>query len=152
MLPPQIIADLLNAHMWPTAVWPSKFKETYNSFSEEARFDPAANVVDKKVLSNGLLYGTNKVQAANVFSTVYGKAYLDPKYSIMTRLLNADLRAVILNPRLNYTVFMISDEAIRAAGYDYNGALNEWSYNVARSNNLANRSVIHLIDNYLKFQ
>lgn len=128
VLPPQIIADLLNAHMWPTAVWPSKFKETYNSFAEEARFDPAANVVDKKVLSNGLFYGTNKVQEANVFSTVYAKAYLDPKYTIMTRLLNADLRTVILNPKLKYTVFMLSDDAIRAAGYDYNGSRNEWSY------------------------
>lgn len=128
VLPPQVIADLLNAHMWPTAVWPSKFRDTYNLFSEEARFDPAANVTDKKVLSNGLFYGTNKVQAANVFSTVYARAYLDPKYSIMTRLLNADLRAVILNPKLKYTVFMMSDEAIRAAGYDYDGARNEWAY------------------------
>lgn len=128
VLPPQIIADLLNAHMWPTAVWPSKFKESFNSFSEEARFDPAADVVDKKVLSNGLLYGTSKMQLANVFSTVYGKPYLDPKYSIMTRLLNADLRSVILNPKLRYTLFMISDEALRVAGYDYDGPRNEWGY------------------------
>lgn len=128
VLPPQIIADLLNAHMWTGAVWPSRFRQTYNSFAEEARFNPASDVVEKKVLSNGLFYGTNKVQAANVFSTVYGKAYLDPKYSIMTRLLNMDLRAVILNPNLKYTVFMMSDDAIKAAGYDYNGSLNEWGY------------------------
>ncbi|HEY0111308.1 MAG TPA: fasciclin domain-containing protein, partial [Fibrella sp.] len=128
VVPPQIIADLLNAHMWASAVWPSKFKDTFNSFSEEARFDPAANVVDKKVLSNGMFYGTNKVQAANVFSTVYARAYLDPKYSIMTRLLNADLRPVLLNPRLKYTVFMLSDESLRAAGYDYDGSKNEWAY------------------------
>ncbi|RYF63751.1 MAG: hypothetical protein EOO39_27950, partial [Cytophagaceae bacterium] len=127
-LPPQIIADLLNAHMWSSAVWPSKFKETFNSFSEEARFDPAANVIDKKVLSNGMFYGTNKVQAANVFSTVFARAYLDPKYSIMTRLLNSDLRPVLLNPKLKYTVFMLSDEALRAAGYDYDGSKNEWYY------------------------
>ncbi|NID10050.1 hypothetical protein F7231_07680 [Fibrella aestuarina] len=128
VLPPQIIADLLNAHMWSAAVWPSKFNNTFNSFSEEARFDPAANVVDKKVLSNGLFYGTNKVQAANVFSTVYARAYLDPKYSIMTRLLNSDLRPVLLNPKIKYTVFMLSDEALRAAGYDYDGSKNEWYY------------------------
>jgi uncharacterized surface protein with fasciclin (FAS1) repeats len=127
-LPPQIIADLLNAHMWTGAVWPTRFRQTYNSFAEEARFNPASDVVEKKVLSNGLFYGTSKVQAANVFSTVYGKAYLDPKYSIMTRLLNLDLRSVILNPSLKYTVFMMSDDAIKAAGYDYNGSLNEWGY------------------------
>ncbi|MFN8354918.1 MAG: fasciclin domain-containing protein [Spirosomataceae bacterium] len=127
-VPPQVVADFLNAHMWATAVWPSKFKSTYNSFAEEARFDPAANVVDRKMLSNGLFYGTNKVQEANVFATVFGKAYLDPKYSIMTRLLNLDLRPVILNPKLKYTVFLMSDAAIAAAGYDYDIAKNEWGY------------------------
>lgn len=128
VVPPSVIADLLNAHLWASGVWPSKFKTSFNGFGEEARFDPAANIVDKKILSNGFFYGTNKVQETNVFSTVYAKAYLDPKYSIMTRLLNLDLRPTILNPKFTYTVFMMSDDAFKTAGYDYDGAKNEWGY------------------------
>ena len=77
-LPINVIYDFVNAHMWRTAVWPSKFASTFNAVGEEARFNPATDVVDKKILSNGIFYGTNKVQEANVFSSVYGKAYLDP--------------------------------------------------------------------------
>lgn len=116
-LPINIIYDFINAHMWRTAVWPSKFASTYNSVGEEARFDPAVDVTDKKVLSNGIFYGTSKVQEANVFSSVYGKAYLDPNYTIMTSLLNLDLKYQISNIRQNYTLFMISNAAFNAAGY-----------------------------------
>jgi hypothetical protein len=73
--------------------------------------------VDKKVLSNGIFYGTNKVQEANVFSSVYGKAYLDPNYSIMTSLLNLDLKFQISNISQKYTLFLISNAAFNAAGY-----------------------------------
>jgi len=31
-LPISIIADLLNAHMWQSTVWPSKFNSSYNIF------------------------------------------------------------------------------------------------------------------------
>jgi uncharacterized surface protein with fasciclin (FAS1) repeats len=116
-LPINVIYDFVNAHMWRTAVWPSKFATTFNSVGEEARFDAATDVVDKKVLSNGIFYGTSKVQEANVFSSVYGKAYLDPNYSIMTSLLNLDLKFQISNIRQNYTLFLISNAAFNAAGY-----------------------------------
>lgn len=126
--PPQVLADFLNAHMWQTTVWPSKFSRTFNFLGEEARFDNQADVFDRKVLSNGLLYGTNKVQEANVFSSVYAKAYLDPKFSIMTRLLDVELKFAITNPKIKYTVFMMPDAVIRAAGYNYDAFKNEWQY------------------------
>ncbi len=116
-LPINVIYDFMNAHMWRTAVWPSKFSSTYNSVGEEARFNAATNITDKKVLSNGIFYGTNKVQEANVFSSVYGKAYLDPSYSIMTSLLNLDLKFQISNINQKYTLFLISNAAFNAAGY-----------------------------------
>ena len=116
-IPIGIIYDFVNAHLWQTTVWPSKFKTTFNYLGEEARFDPAANVIDKKILSNGIFYGTNKVQEANVFSSVYGKAYLNPKYSIMTSLLNQELKFQIANIRQKYTLFLVSNDAINAAGY-----------------------------------
>ena len=103
--------------MFQTAVWPTKFNTTYNFQGEEARFDPAADVVDKKILSNGIFYGTNKVQEANVFSSVYGKAYLDPEYSMMTSLLNQELKYIISNVKQKYTLFLVSNKALIAAGY-----------------------------------
>jgi uncharacterized surface protein with fasciclin (FAS1) repeats len=117
--PTSIILDFLNAHMWQTQVWPSKFNSTFNFVGEEARFNPQTDVFDRKILSNGMFYGTNKVQEANVFSTVYSRAYLDPKFSIMTRLLNTDLKFTVTNPKAKFTLFMMSDEVLRAAGYNY---------------------------------
>ena len=133
-LPINVIYDFVNAHMWRTAVWPSKFNSSFNAVSEEARFDPATNVIDKKILSNGIFYGTNKVQDANVFSSVYGKAYLDPAYSMMTSLLNIELKFQISNIHQKYTLFLISNAALNAAGYladpTVSNNINEqWRYN-----------------------
>lgn len=116
-LPLNIINDFINAHMFQTAVWPTKFSTTYNFQGEEARFDPASDVVDKKILSNGIFYGTSKVQEANVFSSVYGKAYLDPEYSMMTSLLNQELKYVVSNVKQQFTLFLVSNSVLNAAGY-----------------------------------
>ena len=92
--------------------------------NEPARFDPTTNILDKKILSNGMFYGTNKVQEANVFTTVYGRVYLDPNYSIMQQLMGAEIRSVITNPSQKYTIFMMSNAAIAAAGYVQDPTLN----------------------------
>ncbi len=126
--PTSIILDFLNAHMWVLPVWPSKFSSSINFVGEEARFNPQTDVIDRKILSNGMFYGTSKVQEANVFSTVYGKAYLDPKFSIMTRLLNTDLKFVITNPNSKFTLFMMPDAVLRAAGYDYDVNSNLYTF------------------------
>lgn len=132
-MPVNIIYDFVNAHLWQTAVWPSKFSTTFNYLGEEARFNPATDVVDKKILSNGIFYGTSKVQLANVFSSVYGRAYLDPRYSMMTSLLNQELKFQISNVRLKYSLFLISNDVLNAAGYfsdpmvDNNPAF-QWRY------------------------
>lgn len=127
-LPLAIIADLLNAHMWQSTVWPSKFNNTLNFLGEPAKLNPATDIIDRKVLSNGFFYGTKKVNEPNVFSTVYGKAYLDPKYSLMTRLLDIELKTFITNPSIKFTLFMMSDAAIAARGYTYNSGNNSWTF------------------------
>jgi uncharacterized surface protein with fasciclin (FAS1) repeats len=128
--PPSILQDFLNAHMWQSPVWPSKFSSTNNFLGEEARFDPVSDIVDKKILSNGIFYGANKVQEANVFSSVYSRAYLDPRFSIMTRLLNTDLKFIISFLGSRFTVFMMPDDVLRAAGYDYNTNSNLYTFTV----------------------
>ena len=127
-LPLSIIADLLNAHMWQSTVWPSKFNSTYNFLGEPAKMNPAADIVEKKVLSNGFFYGTKKVNEPNVFATVYGKAYLDPRYTLMTRLLDIELKGIITNPSVKYTLFMMSDAVLAAKGYSYNSGANSWQF------------------------
>jgi Fasciclin domain len=114
--------------MWQTSVWPSKFATTNNFQAEPARFNPSTDIIDKKLLSNGIFYGTNKVQQANVFSTVYGKAYLDPNYQLMTRALDQNYRYTIMIPSLKFTVIMMSDAVLRSYGFDWNTAQSAWQY------------------------
>ncbi len=127
-LPISIIADLINAHMWQSTVWPSKFSSTYNFLGEPAKMNNTTDIVDRKVLSNGVFYGTKKVNEPNVFATVYGKAYLDPRYTLMTRLLDMDLKPTITNPNVKYTMFMMSDALLAARGYSYNSGSNSWVF------------------------
>jgi uncharacterized surface protein with fasciclin (FAS1) repeats len=127
-LPLQIIVDFLNAHMWQTTVWPTKFASTNNVQNEPAKFDRNTDIIDKQILSNGFFYGTNKVQQANVFTTVYGRPYLDPKYLLMTRALDLNYRYIITVPTLKFTVIMMSDALLRAKGYDFSSTLNAWTY------------------------
>lgn len=126
-LPISIIADLLNAHMWQSTVWPSKFANTYNYLGEPAKMNPATDIVEKKVLSNGIFYGTKKVNEPNVFATVYGKSYLNPRYSMMTRLLDMEVKSYITNPNVKFTLFLMSDAVLTARGYSYNAGSNSWS-------------------------
>ncbi|WP_345950225.1 fasciclin domain-containing protein [Mucilaginibacter sp. PAMB04274] len=128
-LPPNIVTDLLNAHLFQTTVWPSKFTATANFLNEPARFNVNTDIIDRKFCSNGIFYGTNQPQRTNVFSTVFARAYLDPRnYSIMTTLLNNGLRTIVSNPNLRYTVFMMPDAALRAAGYNYDAATTTYSF------------------------
>jgi uncharacterized surface protein with fasciclin (FAS1) repeats len=129
VVPQQVIIDFLNAHMWTTTVWPSRFANSNNSQGESPTFNNS-NVVDKQICSNGFFYGTNKVQEANVFRTVYGRAYLDPNYLLMTRALDQNYRYIVTIPNLKYTVIMMSDQALRARGFDYSIAQSAWTYTV----------------------
>jgi uncharacterized surface protein with fasciclin (FAS1) repeats len=125
--PPEILNDFINSHMSISPVWPNKFENSVN-FQGEVPTISKGNIVDKQLLSNGIFYGTNKVQEANVFRTVYSKPYLDPRYLLMTKALNAELKYSIINPKVKYTMFMMPDVAIRAANYDFSTQRNAWSY------------------------
>ncbi len=127
-LPLPIIADLLNAHLWQSTVWPTKFSSTYNFLGEAAKMNATTDIVDRKILSNGVFYGAKKVNEPNVFATVYGKPYLDPRYSMMTRLLDVELKGIISNPGVKYTVFMMSDAVLAAKGFSYNSGANSWQF------------------------
>lgn len=126
--PPTITTDLINSFMWNLTVWPKDVLTTSTVGGQNATF-AKEDIEESKVLSNGNFYGTKVAQKANVFRTVYGKAYLDPKYSLMTRIFNeSDLKVSTTNPALKYTVFMMSDNEVRALGYNYDTDHSQWSY------------------------
>lgn len=129
-LPKYIFQDLLKAHMVASAVWPSKLSSFNNGLDEDLRFNLSTDVKEAKVLSNGFFYGTNKVQASNLFYSVYTSAYLDPKFTLATRLFNdgSSYREIISNINQKFTLFLPSDTVLRALGYEYNTARSEWNY------------------------
>lgn len=128
-LPTQILADFLNAHMFPTAVWPSKFTITTNTFGEPARFNPQSDVKVRKILSNGIVYSTDKVEVPDLFRTVYGKALLNPHYTMMRRLFDlTGLNLLIAKSKVPVSIFLISDEVFKEAGYSYNVSKSQFEY------------------------
>ncbi len=64
--------------MFQTAVWPTQFSTSYNFQGEEARFDAAADVVDKKILSNGIFMVPTKCR-----KQMYSAAYMARHISIL---------------------------------------------------------------------
>ncbi len=125
---PELISDFINAHMFRTTVWPSKFDVTANPFGEEARFDAENDVIEKKFGSNGIFYGVNKVQATDAFYTILGEINLNPDYSLMLQALNtAELNFVVKNPNLKFTVFIIPNDAFIDLGLSYDVDRNSWN-------------------------
>ncbi len=129
-LPKYVFQDFLKAHMVLSAVWPSKVDSYNNTLDEDLRFNLNTDVKDAKVLSNGFFYGTNKVQESNLFFSVYTSAYLDPKFTLATRLFNdgSSYREIISNINQRYTLFLPSDAVLRGLGYDYDINRSEWRY------------------------
>jgi len=126
-LPQSVIVDFINAHMAQSTIWPSQFNSvlSQNYNRENFRFNANTDIADQMMCSNGIFYGTNKVQNTNVFATVYGRAYLDPNYSMMARVLSyfASFKLALTNPNNKYTVVMIPDATFKALGYNINTAL-----------------------------
>nr|WP_315200795.1 fasciclin domain-containing protein [uncultured Flavobacterium sp.] len=130
VLPQYVFRDFINAHMVQNAVWPSKGPTYSNALGENLRFNFNSDIIDAKILSNGFFYGTNKVQKSNLFYSVYTSAYLDPKFTMATRLMNdgSGLKEMISNINTRYTLFLPSDAKLMQMGFGYNATLSLWTY------------------------
>jgi uncharacterized surface protein with fasciclin (FAS1) repeats len=125
---PEIISEFINAHLFRTTVWPSKFATTTNYYGEEARFDAESDVIEKKFGSNGIFYGVSKIQKTDAFYTILGDIILDPNYSLMMQaLLTTELYYVVKNPSIRMTVFMIPNKTFDKLGFEYDAARNTWN-------------------------
>lgn len=129
-LPKYVFQDLFKAHVVPNTVWPSKVATLNNALDEEIRFNMSNDIKEAKVLSNGFFYGTNKVQASNLFYSVYTSAYLDPKFTLATRIFNdgSGFKQMISNIDQKYTLFLPSDAVLRSLGFEYDINRSEWRY------------------------
>ncbi|MBW4888530.1 fasciclin domain-containing protein [Mucilaginibacter sp. HMF5004] len=126
--PSSVLIDLINSFMWNTTVWPKDILTTKNFQVQSSSF-ASGDITDRQVLSNGNFYGTKLAHQANVFRSVYGKVYLDPKYSLMNRIFyESDLKISTSNPAFKYTVFMMSDAEVKNLGYNYDNDRIQWSY------------------------
>lgn len=142
-----IIAEFVNAHMFKNMVWPSKFENTLNPFGEPARFDPEANIIEKRIASNGAFYGTNEVQKTNSFYTMMGELFLNPNYSLMLQaLITTERQYEVRNPLSSMTLFLIPNQAFIDAGFDYNSASNYWTLSHDRMGSVANVALKRFID------
>jgi len=138
--PATVLIDFLNAHMFASPLWPSNFKLTTNYPGEPTTME-LADVVDKKILSNGLFYGVSKAQDANVFRTLYGLPYLDPAYSMTYRAysdLSTNIKINITQPNSRYTLFLMPDAVLASSGWRYNesstgNGTTPWGYKAATS-------------------
>ncbi|KJD31576.1 hypothetical protein PK35_14330 [Tamlana nanhaiensis] len=136
-LPKYVYEDFFNAHMVQNAVWPSKAAGYNNALEEDIRIDIDNEVVEAEVVSNGFFYGTNKVQPSNLFFSVYTSAYLDPAFTLATRLFNdgSGYREIISNIYGRYTIFLPSDEVLTHLGYSYDINRSEWVYTSPQTGN-----------------
>lgn len=153
-LPKYVFEDFFNAHMVKNAVWPSLVAGYNNALDENIRININSDITEAKVLSNGFFYGTNKIQESNLFYTVYTSAYLDPKFTLATRLYNdgSGYRNIISNISGKYTLFLPSDNVLRGLGYDYNINRSEWVYTSPATGNtvagtLARTSLLRVLYN-----
>lgn len=153
-LPKYVFEDFFNAHMVKNAVWPSLVSGYNNELDENIRINMDLNVTEAQVLSNGFFYGTNKIQESNLFYSVYTSAYLDPEFTLATRIYNdgSGYREIISNITGKYTLLLPSDEVLRNLGYDYNINRNEWIYTSPTKGNtvygtLARSSLLRVLYN-----
>lgn len=145
---PSVVIDFLNSTMWPSSLWPSQFKSGTN-FQLESATMAASDIVDKQVLSNGILYGVSKTQESNVFRTVYGIPYLDPKTNMTFQAysyLPTAIKTQIIQPTIKNTIFIMSDSVMSLNGWRYNEAsistsATAWGYKAASSSSYSHSLV-----------
>lgn len=126
-LPSGLISEFVNAHLFRTSVWPSKFDVTTNYYGEPARFDPTSNIIQKEICSNGIFYGTNTIQQTDAFYTILGQMILDPNYSMyVSALKTLNLYDILKNPKFKFTVFLINNAMFKSIGLEINSTTGYW--------------------------
>jgi uncharacterized surface protein with fasciclin (FAS1) repeats len=143
--PSSVLIDFMNAHMWGSTLWPSQFKLISNILEEEASLE-FTDITDKQFLSNGIVYGTNKVNEANVFRTVYGVPYLDPQLNLSYNGYNEpgfSLKGYSIRTYERQTILLMPDDLLRNNGWTYNESqASPWGFKAATATSY-NYNTVH---------
>ncbi|MCA5003863.1 fasciclin domain-containing protein [Sphingobacterium bovistauri] len=98
-------------------VFPSeigKNPDIKTSFGTPIVFNPTVDVQDKAMASNGVYYGLNKVLVPDMFNSVTGPAFRNPKYKMfMYMLANTGLYQLLSSQNIDFTLFIPSDETLK---------------------------------------
>lgn len=117
---PQVIYDLINAHLFSSAIWFNAFPSKEPSFGVLLNEN---NVISAKLASNGFFFGISEVlQTGNYFNTVYGDICLNPEhtnyYEAIQRIdVLKSIRNLLTSREIDYTLFLSNDSVFTAGGY-----------------------------------
>ncbi|WP_437921064.1 fasciclin domain-containing protein [Sphingobacterium sp. LRF_L2] len=111
------LAMLMYNHVYTgSVVFPSeigKNPDIKTSFGSPIVFDPQADVKSKALASNGAFYGLDRVLVPQMFNSVTGPAFRNPKYKMfMYMLYKSGLYQTLASENIDFTLFIPSDEVI----------------------------------------
>ncbi|MBD1420480.1 fasciclin domain-containing protein [Sphingobacterium chuzhouense] len=84
------------------------------TFGTPIVFDPNTDVQQKAIASNGAFYGLDKVLVPDMFNSVTGAAFRNPKYRMfMYMLFKSGLYQTLVSKEIDFTLFIPSDEVLQ---------------------------------------
>lgn len=133
-LPEEIYSTLINTHMVGEMVWPSQFKNSFNSTGEYINGQGTTGsdfgsfgVLGQEIASNGFVYLIDHVIKSKYFETVYSEIFLNPTRAWVNQAFvnfyNGGFRDELMRSELGgypserFTILNISDELLVEDGY-----------------------------------
>ena len=114
-----ILTEFVNAHLYNTQLWSSRFNTEQNFQGERPKIT-TANIKEAKLLSNGAFYGVNACQSANIFQSVYANVLLDPKYRLtQIALQRIGMHLTLKIPTIRYMLVLVPDDELHKMGFEY---------------------------------
>ncbi|BDD11944.1 hypothetical protein FUAX_43760 (plasmid) [Fulvitalea axinellae] len=107
---------------------PTEWSYFSSGLGQKASIEPS-NVVKTDFTNSAVIYGLNKVLAPALYKSALGRLATDPDYSYMLKIVNdmgLDGR-IIASPDMKVTVFMPSNQAMVASGYEYDETTNKFT-------------------------
>jgi uncharacterized surface protein with fasciclin (FAS1) repeats len=155
-LPVDALRTLINTHMVKNLVWPALYKGSMNSTGEYINgegssgvaFDDAG-ILNRKITSNGFIYGINNVIKSRLFETVYSEIYLNPGHYMLNKAYvnwyNLSLREELMRSPLTgytserWTMVNFSDQLLKEDGFSYSDITSAFSHSDALLTNIPAR-------------
>jgi uncharacterized surface protein with fasciclin (FAS1) repeats len=114
-----ILFDIINDHMFYTAIWPEKMASNTAAFGKSLTDN---DFFAYNMASNGFFYGINTVlESSNSFTSVFSEVYLNPEYSFMYDAMMSpelNLKNILTNREIKYTLLLTPNSVFKAAGWD----------------------------------